>query len=59
MSEFRKQFLARLLLVAAQAAGSHQGSTNRTSSDVYMTGRSPLTRWVAENHVVDLLLPIL
>ena len=37
MSEFRKQFLARLLLVAAQAAGPSQGPTNCTSPGVYMT----------------------
>ena len=60
MSEFRKQFLARLLLVAAQAAGPSQGPTNCTSSGVYMTlpidpmgcrepRRRPLTSYIVDS----------
>ena len=60
MSEFRKQFLARLLLVAAQAAGSSQGPTNCTSSGVNMTlpidpmgcrepRRRPLTSYIVDS----------
>ena len=58
-TEFQKQFLARLLLVSAQAAGSHQGSTSCTSSDVHMTlpidlmgGREPRRRSRA-SYIVD------
>ena len=58
-TEFQKQFLARLLLVSAQAAGSHQGSTSCTSSDVHMTlpidlmgGREPRRRSHA-SYIVD------
>ena len=60
MSEFRKQFLARPLLVATQAAGPSQGPTNCTSSGVYMTlpidpmgcrepRRRPLTSYVVDS----------